>query len=219
MLAIDLSFFGANILKVAQGGWFPLVVAAAVFTFMSTWKKGRTILAERLRDVALPFDMFLSHISETPPVRVPGTAVFMTGSAAGTPTTMLHNLQHNHVLHRQIVLLTVVTADVPHVAQEERVQITPLADGFYRLIARYGFVEEPNVPEALELARAQGLETSLADTTFFLGKETLIATRRPGMALWREKLFILMSRNAQRATAFFRIPTERVVELGLQVEL
>lgn len=219
-LVVDLSFFGANIIKVAAGGWFPIAIAGAVFTLMSTWRRGRQILAQRLRQGALPFDRFLESVRRRQPTRVSGTAVFMIGSPEGTPPTLLHNLKHNKVLHDQVVLLTVVTEEVPHVGRAERLEVEALGDGFYRVIAHYGFMEDPNVPRLLELTKAKGLEMKLMDTTFFLGRERLIATkRRKGMAVWRERLFAFMSRNAQPATAFFRIPPNRVVELGAQVEL
>lgn len=218
-LIIDLAFFGANILKITHGGWFPLLVAGIVYTFMSTWKRGRAIVAERLIARAYPFENFLQDIVANPPLRVKGTAVFMTGYERGTPPALRHNLEHNKVLHEQVVLLSVLTADVPHVPKDEQVEVVPLGERFFRVKVRYGFMEEPNVPDALWLAKQKGLAIDLEETTYFLGRETLLVTRRPGMAAWREKLFVFMSRNALRATAFFRIPPERVVELGLQVEL
>ncbi|HEX6940206.1 MAG TPA: potassium transporter Kup [Longimicrobiales bacterium] len=218
-LAIDLSFWGSNIVKVPEGGWFPLAVAATVFLLMTTWKRGRTILAARLRAASVPFDAFLVGLNANPPMRVPGTAVFMTGNLEGTPPALLHNLKHNKVLHEQVVLLTVVTEEVPHVPRARRVAIEELGDGFFRLIARFGYMEDPDVPKVLARARELGLRTELMSTTFFLGREHLIASRNPGMALWREKLFALMTRNATSAAAFFRIPPNRVVELGMQIEI
>jgi len=216
---VDLAFFGANVLKIAHGGWVPLVIAATVYLLMTTWKRGRDILGARLRERAYPFAQFLKDIAARPPIRVPGTAVFMTGSPAGTPITLLHNLEHNKVLHEKVVLLTVTTADIPQVPADDRVSVEPLGENFFRVTLVYGFIEEPNVPAALAEAREQGLRIDPKTTTYFLGRETLLATRRPGMAVWRERLFVLMSRNAMRATAFFRIPSDRVVELGLQLEL
>jgi KUP system potassium uptake protein len=216
---IELSFFGANLLKVAHGGWFPLVVGAVVYTILSTWKRGRALLASRMREKLYPFDQFLQDIETFPPQRVTGTAVFMTSNLTGTPPTLLHNLQHNKVLHERVILLTVVTSDTPYVAPEKRTQVEVLGHGFYRLTVRYGFMEEPDVPEALSQASTHGFKVDLNDTTFFLGLETLLATRRPGLPLWRERLFVLIARNAVRANAFFKIPPERVVELGMQVEL
>jgi KUP system potassium uptake protein len=218
-LLIELGFFGANLTKVAHGGWFPLVIGALVYTVLSTWKSGRALLASRMRERLYPFDRFLQDIGAYPPQRVPGTAIFMTSNLQGTPPTLLHNLQHNKVLHERVILLTVVTNDVPYVAPDDRVQVEPLGQGFYRMTLRYGFMEEPDVPEALREASARGFVIDLAETTFFLGVETLLATRRPGLPLWRERLFVLIARNAVRANAFFKIPPERVVELGMQVEL
>jgi KUP system potassium uptake protein len=216
---IEFSFFGANLLKVAHGGWFPLVVGAVVYTVLSTWKRGRALLASRMREKLYPFDRFLQDIEAFPPQRVTGTAIFMTSNLQGTPPTLLHNLQHNKVLHERVILLTVVTSDVPYVPRDKRTELESLGHGFYRLTLRYGFMEEPDVPDALIQASTKGFQIDLNDTTFFLGLETLLATGRPGLPLWRERLFVLISRNAVRANAFFKIPPERVVELGMQVEL
>jgi KUP system potassium uptake protein len=219
-LVIDLAFWGANIVKVPEGGWFPLVVAAGVFTLMTTWKTGRTILWERLQAGSLPLDLFLRDIKSSQLLRVPGTAVFMVGNPEGTPPALLHNLKHNRVLHERVVLLTVITSEVPHMEPEDRVEIEEMGEGVYRVRATYGFAEDPNVPEVLESCALGGLKFKTMETSFFLGRETLIAARNgQGMAFWREKLFALMSRNSQRATEFFRIPPNRVVELGAQVEL
>jgi KUP system potassium uptake protein len=218
-LAIEMAFFGANLVKVAHGGWFPLVIGAVVYMGLSTWKEGRALLASRLRERMYPFEQFLKDIAERPPVRVTGTAIFMTSNLQGTPATLLHNLQHNKVLHERVILLTVVTIDVPRVPPEERSEVTPLGLGFFRLTLRYGFMEEPDVPAALLEASQRGFPVNLEETTFFLGVETLLATRRPGMPLWRERLFVWIARNAVRANSFFKIPPERVVELGMQVEL
>jgi KUP system potassium uptake protein len=216
---IEFAFFGANLLKVAHGGWFPLVVGAVVYAVLSTWKRGRALLASRMREKLYPFDQFLGDIEAYPPQRVTGTAVFMTSNLTGTPPTLLHNLRHNKVLHERVILLTVVTSDVPYVAVNKRTEVEALGHGFYRLTVRYGFMEEPDVPDALAQASVQGFKIDLNETTFFLGLETLLATRRPGLPLWRERLFVLIARNATRANAFFKIPPERVVELGMQVEL
>jgi len=218
-LMIELAFLGANLVKIAQGGWFPLAVGAIVYTGLSTWKAGRALLASRLRERMYPFDQFLEDIAARPPQRVAGTAIFMTSNLQGTPATLLHNLQHNKVLHERIILLTVVTNDVPHVPAGERATVGPLGQGFFRLTLRYGFMEEPDVPAALIEASQRDFPLVMEDTTFFLGVETLLATKRPGMPLWRERLFVLLARNAVRANTFFKIPPERVVELGMQVEL
>lgn len=218
-LMAELAFFGANALKIAHGGWFPLAVGIAVFTFMSTWKRGRQILAERLQKTILPFDQFLADIRLNPPVRVRGTAVFMSGNPHGTPLALLHNLKHNKVLHERVVLLTILVEESPHVARERRVSVEKLEGGFFRVLGRYGFMEEPKILELLERCRSGDLDFPEAETTFFLSRETIVPTKRRGMALWREYLFMVMARNAQSATAFFGLPRNRVVELGMQVEL
>jgi KUP system potassium uptake protein len=218
-LAIDLSFFGANIVKVDDGGWFPLVLGASLFTLMTTWKRGREILAAKLRQATLSLEELLDSFGDNAPHRVPGTAIFMTGNPEGVPSALLHNLKHNKVLHEQTVLLTIVPEDVPHVPAEERLEVENLPQGLKRVTARYGFMENPSIPDILRRMREQGLQFQLMATSFFLGRETLIPTKKPGMALWREALFSWMSKNARSATAFFRIPPNRVVELGTQVEL
>ena len=218
-LFIELGFFSANIIKIPHGGWFPLVIGAMIYLLLSTWKKGRGLLASRLRERLYPFDRFMQDITERPPHRVPGTAVFMTSNLIGTPPTLLHNLEHNQVLHERVVLLTVVTSDAPHVDEDGRLSVETLGQGFYRVTLRYGFMEEPDVPAALANGAARGLPLGAEKMTFFLGLETLLSTHREGMGRWREQLFAVMSRNAVRATSFFRIPPERVVELGMQIEL
>ena len=218
-LVLELAYFGANLIKIAHGGWFPLVIGAVIYTLLSTWKAGRRLLATRLQEKLYPFNRFLSDITADPPHRVPGTAVFMTSNLYGTPPTLLHNLEHNKVLHERVILLTVVTTGTPYVEENERLEIEPLGQSFHRVSLRYGFMEEPDVPVALASASERGFAFDLASTTFFVGLETLLSTRRAGMPRWRERLFALMSRNAARATSFFRIPPERVVELGMQIEL
>jgi KUP system potassium uptake protein len=218
-LTIDLAFFGANLLKVVQGGWFPLVAGTLIFTLMTTWKTGRRIVAERMTARALPLTTFMSAVTATPPVRVPGTAVFMTAQPQGTPPALAHNLRYNKILHEHVIVLTVRTAQVPYVGTDDQVDVELLGDGIYNVRVQYGFMQDPNVPETLILAKEKGVEVDLDDVTYFLGRETLIVTRRQGMATWREKLFVLMARNAVRATAYFRLPAERVVELGVQVEM
>jgi KUP system potassium uptake protein len=218
-LVIDLAFFGANVIKIPAGGWFPLVVGAGIFLLMTTWKKGRRILASRLLSLAIPIEEFLRDIAKNPPVRVPGTAIFMNGTGAGTPPALEHNLEHNKVLHERVVLLTVKTRQVPHVGPEERVKVQALGHEFYRVIINYGFMEDPDVPEVLAGMGPPGPVIDPAEATYFLGRETVIASKHPGMVLWREKLFALMSRNASTATAYFCLPPDRVVEMGSQVEI
>ena len=218
-LSIDLAFFGANVLKIAHGGWLPLVIGWGIFTLMTTWKTGRRLVAARLMARAVPLEAFLAQITERPPARVPGTAVFMTAQPTGTPAALAHNLRYNKVLHDHVVILMVVTKPVPHVPEERRCNVRALGAGVFELTLTYGFMEDPDVPAALVRACEQGLVLDPDDVTFFLGRETLLATGAPGMARWREHLFVLIARNAGRATAFFRLPPERVVELGVQVEL
>ena len=218
-LIIDLAFFGANALKVLQGGWVALAVALAIFILMTTWKTGRRLVAERLTARAVSLDDFMATVEAVQPVRVPGTAVFMTAQPTGTPPALAHNLRYNKVLHEHVIVLTVATGQVPHVPVSERLSVQPLGQSMFNVRVQYGFMEDPNVPEALLQAREQGLHIDFDDTTYFLGRETIIVSRSQGMAVWREKLFVLMARNAVRATAFFRLPPERVVELGVQVEM
>jgi KUP system potassium uptake protein len=218
-LTIDLAFFGANALKIAHGGWLPLVIGASIFTMMTTWKTGRKIVAQRLTARATPLADFMKRVADTRPARVPGTAVFMTAQPRGTPPALAHNLKYNKVLHEFVVTLMIATEPRPHVPDKERITIRDHGQGVSDVVVRFGFMVDPNVPEALALVRAQGLRIDEEDVTYFLGKETLIVTNAPGMAQWRERLFVLMARNAVRATAFFKLPPERVVELGVQVEI
>ena len=218
-LSVDLVFFAANTDKILQGGWFPIATGLAAFTVMATWKRGRLLLHERLKELAIAIEPFLDSVARHPPARVPGTAVFLTTKFEGVPHALMHNLKHNKVLHERVVLLTVVFQDIPHIDDSERIEIWPLGNNFYKVFVIYGFKDETNIPEALELCAPLGLEFNMMDTSFFLSRETLIPTRRPGMALWREKLFVSMSRNAGSVTTYFQIPTNRVVELGTQVEL
>jgi KUP system potassium uptake protein len=219
-LVVDGSFFGANIIKVEDGGWFPLLVGVVVYTLMCTWKKGRQILADRLQADCLPLQTFVESIKQGSPIRVPGTAVFLARDPQGTPPSLLHNLKHNKVLHSRVIFLTMINEEVPTVPPEERLEIEDLGKDCYRVLAHYGFIQNPGVPDVLHLLREQkGIHLDPMSTTFFLSRETLIPSRKPGMAIWREKLFAVMVRNAQRPTDFFRIPVNRVVELGMQVRL
>jgi KUP system potassium uptake protein len=218
-LMIDLAFFGANALKILHGGWLPLFIGWFLFTLMTTWKTGRQLVAARLTARAVPIEQFLAKVEESRPARVPGTAVFMTAQPQGTPPALAHNLRYNKVLHDHVVTLMVTTQPVPHVPPDKQVTVRPLGQGVFDVVVKYGFMEDPNVPEALQFAREHGLEMEEDDVTYFLGRETLIVAKTEGMAVWREKLFVLMARNAVRATTFFRLPPERVVELGVQVEI
>jgi len=218
-LVVDLTFLVANALKIWHGGWVPLVIAIALYFLMTTWKGGREILSKRIAEQSLPVKMLLADIAAEPPIRVPGTAVFMYGSSDGTPPALTLNLAHNKVLHEKIVFLTIITEDVPHVPADQRVIVKRAGKGFHRVTARYGFMQDPDISEVLAACKENHLDIPLAGTTFFLGRETLIASDRPGMALWRGRLFAFMSRNALRATAFFKIPPNQVFEVGAYVEL
>lgn len=218
-LAIDLAFLGSNMLKVLQGGWVPLVVAAGLFTLMTTWKRGREALGQLLRRSTLPTELFLSDIKRKEPVRVSGTAVFMTSDADGIPPVLLHHLKHNKVLHEQVVLLSVVSKPVPYIDAAQRVMVEALGAGFWRVYANYGFMQTPKMRDIMSSARASGLICSAGSTSYFLGRELLLPSGPARMSRWRKKLFILMTRNARSATAFFGIPPGRVVELGTQIEL
>jgi KUP system potassium uptake protein len=217
-LVIDIAFFGANIIKVAQGGWLPLALAGVIYTVMLTWKRGRRILAERIQREAKPLDEFIAEARQRAITRVPGTAIFMSGTAGKTPPALLHNLEHNKVLHERIIFVTVKTEQVPFVGDGERVAVEEFGSGLYRVKVHYGFMEDPDIPAALA-SGPRGLPPMEADTTYFLGRETIIATSRPGMAPWRERLFAILSRNATTATAYFGIPPDRVVEMGEQIEI
>jgi len=219
-LVVDLAFFGANALKIIQGGWLPLVVAIGIFTLMTTWRTGRQIVAARLASRAVMISDFFTSIEYLKPARVPGTAVYMSAQTTGVPSALVHNLQYNKVLHERVVLLSIVTAQQPHCDPENRVTVEELGHGLFNVRLQYGFMEDPDVPHALmAAARARGMKFDFQDVVYFLGRQTILVTDRKGMAIWREKLFVLMSRNAVRATAYFRLPTERVVELGVQVEM
>ena len=216
--AIDLLYFSANLMKVPDGGWFPLLIGAIAFTLLTTWAKGRKLMIDRMAEASLPIEVFIKSAA-TSATRVPGTAVFMTTSMTGVPHALLHNLKHNKVLHERVMLLTVRIEDVPFVIGDRRIETRDHGAGFFRIILRYGFMEEIDVPAALARVKQCGPQFKMMDTSFFLARQTLIASSRPGMAIWREKLFAWMLRNAESAMEFFKLPTNRVVELGSQVEI
>jgi KUP system potassium uptake protein len=218
---VDVSFFSATLLKVADGGWFPLAIGALVYLVMVTWRRGRAIMLERLRAQAVPLEPLLQTLFVEPPQRVPGTAVFLTATPESTPSALLHNLNHNKVLHERVVFLTVEVLDVPWVPFEQRVRVQRLGHGCYRLTARFGFMNRPDVMQALEIADGLGLEVDPMQTSFFLSRETVVpVTGMPGgMALWRERLFAAMARNAGNAADYFNLPANRVIELGTKVEI
>lgn len=218
-LIIDLAFFGANVLKIPDGGWVPLVIGLIIFVLMLTWKSGRTLLMKKIKSEAMEIAPFIEAIASHPPPRVPGTAVFLTPNPEGVPHAMLHNLKHNKVLHEKVVILTVKFLDVPHTNQEERITVEAMLHEFYRITVRYGFKDEPDIPRDLALCEARGIYLDPMDTSYFIGKEILIASQTRDMAIWRKKIFIGMFRSAETITNQFKLPPNRVVELGSQVTI
>lgn len=219
LLFIDLSFFGANALKIPHGGWLPLVLGAGILLLMSTWHGGRRLIARHLWSKMPQLDTYLKEVLAQPLARVPGTAVYLTQFPYLTPPSFVQNVRHNHVLHEELVFLTTTTARVPTVTGSHHVRIEPLAKGVRRVVVQYGFMETPDITRLLAACRSQGLEVDLDQATFFLSRVNSLATPKPGMALWRERLFIFLSRNSQRASSFFHIPAEQVVEIGVVVEI
>jgi len=215
---VDLAYFSANLTKVPDGGWFPLLIGFIAFTMLTTWARGRSLMINRLRESAMPIKVFVQSAASSA-TRVPGTAVFMTSQAQGVPHALLHNLKHNKVLHERVILLTVKIADTPYVITGQRMEFKDLGQGFYRMVINYGFMEDPDVPAALASTKGCGADFRMMDTSFFLARQTLLPSAKPGMAIWREKLFAWMLRNAESAMEFFKLPTNRVVELGSQVEI
>ncbi|HSI24064.1 MAG TPA: potassium transporter Kup [Methylotenera sp.] len=218
-LIIDLAFFGANVLKIPDGGWVPLLIGAAIFVLILTWKNGRYMLYKHLKSEAMDLAPFIEALGAHPPARVPGMALFMTPNPEGVPHAMLHNLKHNKVLHEKVVILTVRFSDYPHTNTAERVSVEALPYEFYRVIINYGFKDEPDLPRDLELCNKYGLIFDAMETSFFIGKEILIASEKSGMAYWRKKIFIGMFRSAETITNQFKLPPNRVVELGSQVKI
>ncbi|MDZ4862967.1 MAG: potassium transporter Kup [Gemmatimonadota bacterium] len=231
-LAVDVAFFLANMVKFVEGGWFPIVVALGIFTLMSTWKRGRIRLSRIMEENSLPIDLFLHDVPKRCPTRVSGTAVFMTSHPGGAPPVLLHHVKHNKVLHEQVILMSIITEDVPYVPEEDRVSFRDLGQKFYAVTGRYGFMDTPDVPSVLRRLQAYGVGIRPMETTYYLGRETLIATPGPRhsppaadgqpsppyLSMWRKRLFILMTRNAQSATTFFNLPPNRVVEMGAQIQ-
>jgi len=230
-LFVDVSFFSANLAKVPSGGWFPILLALGIFVLMVTWKRGRLIVTTTMRENSLPLELFMRDVARRAPTRVSGTAVFMTSDATIAPSVLLHHLKHNKVLHERVFLMSVVTREIPQVPEAERIELNALGHGFYVLVAAYGFMESPNVQSLLAALEPLGLEVKLMETTFYLGRETLIPTsasraKRAAllakglwMTMWRKRLFVVMTNNARSATAFFHLPANRVVELGAQVQI
>jgi KUP system potassium uptake protein len=218
-ILIDLGYWISNLLKIPDGGWFPLVVGIVILTIMTTWKRGRKLLNQIVDASALRFADFAKQFRSAETMRVTGTAVYMYSNPECTPPALLQNLEHNKVLHDQVILLSVKTNEVPYVPTSERAVVDKLENGFYRVVLCYGFMEDPDVPRDLALAKQAGLPVDLERASYFLGRERLLPTMRPGMALWREHLFALMSRNARDAADFFRLPPDQVVEIGVRMEL
>ena len=219
LLLIDVAFFSANAIKLLQGGWFPIVIALASFTTLTTWRRGRQLLFKEMGNLTMPLDQFIRSLEDRSLQQISGTAVYLTSRPEGAPSALLHNIKHNEVLHARSIFVTVLTAEVPAVTDSERIEITDLGESFYRVFVRYGFMEQPDIPRALELCAEKGLVFDIEKTSFFLSREVVVPKLAPPMMLWRELYFISMLRNAQSASDFFRIPTNRVVELGTLVEI
>jgi KUP system potassium uptake protein len=217
-LAVDLAFLAANLVKIAKGGWFPLLTAAVVYILMTTWKRGREAVTRILHDNALPLPLFLEDMSRRPPPRVQGTAVFMTSDPGGAPVVLLHHLKHNKVLHEKVIIMSIAGEEIPQVKPERRAEVQAWGNGFYQVTGRYGFMESPDIPGLLSTLGSHGLVAKPMETSFYLGRETLLPTGNSRLAYWRKKLFIYMARNAQSATAFFNLPPNRVLELGAQIQ-
>jgi KUP system potassium uptake protein len=222
---IDMAFFSANIHKIPHGGWVPLAIGAVIYMLMTTWQKGRQVLFRRLKERSMPTEDFMLKLLREPPIRVPGTAIYMSGDPWGVPAPLLHNLKHNKVLHQRVAILTIQTREVPFVSKKDNISIQEIVPNFYRILAYYGFMETPKMKHILEACRNKDINFNVNETTFVLGRETIIATKgaprkdEPHMSHWRERLFAVMSKNAQRPTAFFRIPPNQVIEVGIQVEI
>jgi KUP system potassium uptake protein len=219
LVIIDSAFLSANVVKIGAGGWFPLVSGIAVFTIMTTWWRGRTELSRIMETGTVPDELFLADIAAAPLPRVSGTAVFMTSGASGMPNVLLHHVKHNKVLHDQVVLLSVATENVPFVVGNSSLAVHPLGHNFFRVVARAGFMQQPNVPKILARCERHGLVVQAADTTYYLGRQTLLTSGRSGVARWRKMLFSFLAHNSRPPTNFFQLPPNRVVELGLQIEL
>jgi len=216
-LLIEAVFLFSNLLKVLAGGWVPLLLGAVLVVVMLTWRRGSRILLQKTRRLEVPLPSLIDNLESKPPHRIPGTAVFLTGDPKSTPTALLHSLKHYKVLHERNVILNVATADAPRTAPEERVELLPLGETFWRMTVRYGFMETPNIPKAIATARREGFALDIMSTSFFLSRRTIQAARERSMPLWQDKLFIFLARSAFDASSYFRLPTDRVVEIGTQV--
>jgi KUP system potassium uptake protein len=218
-LVFDLILFSANSVKVIHGGWFPFTIGLVLFIFFTTWYRGRQALAKELAPDSLEIGPFLKSLASYPPQRVSGTAVFMTTSPNAVPHARLNNLNHNNWLHARVIILNVSTEEIPHVATQERLEVEAITEDFYKVVVRYGFKDQPDIPAALRLGREKGIDLNPMETSYFLSRQTLVPKLGKDMALWREKLFALMSRNSSSAVSFFNLPANRVVELGTRIEL
>jgi KUP system potassium uptake protein len=218
-LVVDITFLAANAVKVLDGGWFPLLIGVAMFTLMVTWKRGRRLMAERLREESISLDIFMESILINPPLRVPGTAVFLSAEPGATPFALLHNLKHNKVLHEQNLFVSVLHHEVPWIGFDRRCEIHALGHDCWQVTLHFGFKNDPDVPEALQLLKGRGVQLDAMETSYFLSRDTVVPTFGGGMALWREKLFASMHRNAAAAADFLHLPSNRIVELGAQVQI
>ncbi|MBP9838719.1 MAG: KUP/HAK/KT family potassium transporter, partial [Proteobacteria bacterium] len=218
-ILVDLAFFSANIIKIHHGGWVTILIGLFIFTIMTTWRKGRQILAKRIKATTFPFARFREEIKINPPTKVPGTAIFMTGNIEGTPPALSHNLKHNKILHKNVVLLMVKLEEVPYLGEQGRIHVNKLEENLYTAVIHFGFMETPNVPAIIAQTEKYDIPFDISNITYFLGRETVLATEAEGMAIWREKLFSFMTRNAERATTYYCIPSDQVIEIGLQVEI
>ncbi len=216
-ILIDFTFLGANLLKVPQGGWVPLVIGGFLFTVMLTWHRGARILANKTRRLEMPVKELIDMLEKSPPHRVPGTAVFLTAHPDSAPTALLHSLKHYKVLHEHNVILSIATENIPRVAPEDRVEIEPAGDKFMRVVLHFGFMERPNVPKALAIARKLGWTFDIMSTSFFLSRRSVRPDAKSGMPAWQDRLFIFLAQNADDASSYFQLPTDRVVEIGTQV--
>jgi KUP system potassium uptake protein len=218
-LVLEAAFLASNSLKITHGGWFPLLIGAGLFGVMATWRLGRRIIGTRLAQGLVPWNLFLEDLRQNPPHRIKGTSVFLAGNPAGVPIALLHNLKHNRVLHQRVVILHIATSEEPRVEPEERVSIEPIGESFTRVTGRFGYMEEPNIETVLRNTILDGLRLHAHEVTFFLSRETIVPSKIPSMARWRVQLFSFLARNSQSATAFFGLPPNRVIELGMQVQL
>lgn len=218
-LIVDMAFLGANLLKISHGGWVPLVIGGLIYYCMSTWKRGRGILYNELKKKSKSLDEFCEDLLEKPPIRIPGTAIYMSGDPWGVPVPLLHNIRHNKILHERVALLTIETREVPYVQKKDRVTVQEVIPNFYRIMAHYGFMETPKVKHILDACRDRDIHMQITDSTFVLGRETILPSKTPGMNIWHERVFAFMTKIAARPTAFFKIPPNQVIEVGIQVEI